>query len=406
VKERILEDWITTFLAYTEETEPPDLFKVWTAVSAICSCLQRKCWTQWEKQIYPNMYIILVGPPGIRKGTILGYSYDLLSKIGVKMCAESITREALVREFCNAAVNTDSYTDGEATAIHSSMTVFSSELTVFLGQNNLQLISDLNDWYDCKDTWEYRTKHQGNDIIDGVWLNLIGATTPTFLQSALPNDAVGGGLISRIVFIFGDKKSKLVPLPTITEREIKLREQLFCDLEAIYMLKGQFKLTEEYKAAYSDWYLAGEANPVFTDNNLKSYNERRATHLRKLSMVFSASRSNDLIIDLSDFIRARNLLEDTEKFMPFVFAGRGRAALSEILEDIIRELSMKKKLTVQHIMEKHYKDITNDDLDKIIRTLKAARIARVLRSGSSTILEFISKDERARLEAEDQPSEV
>ena len=60
---RKLNDWIDSYLEYTKNSEPPDLYKEWVAVSVVASILQRKCSLPWgDITFYPNMYIILVGP--------------------------------------------------------------------------------------------------------------------------------------------------------------------------------------------------------------------------------------------------------------------------------------------------------------------------------------------------------
>ena len=97
---RKLNDWIDSYLEYTKNSEPPDLYKEWVAVSVVASILQRKCSLPWgDITFYPNMYIVLTGPSGkARKSTAMGPGMKLLRDMGVKLAAESITREALIRE--------------------------------------------------------------------------------------------------------------------------------------------------------------------------------------------------------------------------------------------------------------------------------------------------------------------
>ena len=77
------------------------------------------------------MYIVLVGPSGCRKGTAMGPGYSFLRKVGAKLSAEATTREALIGslELCK---DTSVAPDGTSYD-HSSLTIFSQELTVFLG---------------------------------------------------------------------------------------------------------------------------------------------------------------------------------------------------------------------------------------------------------------------------------
>jgi len=242
-----MKDWIDTFLAYTDNTEPPLLYREWVAVSVVASALQRKCFLKWgHLKWYPNLYIVLVAPPGrARKGTAMGDGKQFLTKLGIPLAAEAITREALIREL---GKSTDTILRPEINKIimHSSLTVYSSELAVFLGKNNFQLLFDLTDWFDCADTWTYRTKNQGEDIINGVWVNLLGATTPELIQQSLPSDAIGGGLTSRIIFVFAGNKGKLVPFPSISPEQEKMFDELLIGIEEIKIRFGGFSFTKEY----------------------------------------------------------------------------------------------------------------------------------------------------------------
>jgi hypothetical protein len=344
------------------------------------------------------MYIVLVGPSGSRKGTAMRPAFELLNMLGIRMSAEAITREALIQELhgssnvdvADANIITDS--GGVGSQLDASLTIFSQELSVFLGQNNWQLISDLTDWFDCRDKWTYRTKNSGVNEIWGVWVNLFGATTPDFLQASLPQEAIGGGLTSRIVFVYGDKKSKLCPEPFITNAELVLREKLRHDLERINILTGEFAFTEQFRKKYREWYIAHSEKPPFADDdNLDGYNERRPLHLRKISMAISASRSDDMLLDVGDFDRALSILVETEKLMRFTFSGRGRAPLSVVLEKIVRLLTARGQLRASEILKLYYRDITHTDLEEMIRTLKGAKICTAASDGSDLILTYTPK---------------
>ncbi|MEG0299766.1 MAG: hypothetical protein RR609_09400, partial [Aurantimicrobium sp.] len=121
------------------------------------------------------MYIVLVAPAGrARKGTAMRPAQKYLTNLGTKLAASTVTREALIQTLEEAQ---DMIMDNhDKPYSHASLTIFSPELTVFLGYNNMQLMSDLTDWFDCADRWEYRTKNAGTSIITGVYINLIGAT--------------------------------------------------------------------------------------------------------------------------------------------------------------------------------------------------------------------------------------
>lgn len=356
------------YLKLTENSEPSRLYREWSAVSTIAAVLQRKCYSNWDKQIFPNMYIILVGPSGARKGTAMNQGYEFLSqpRFNVKMAAESTTREALIRRLKKHETTP---TVGGPAMAHSSLTVYSEEFAVFIGQNNLEFISNLTDWFDCKSPWKYETKTQGEDTVNGIWVNLLGATTPAIIKSVLPQDAIGGGLTSRIVFVYAPGKDKVVPFPMRTPEEWALFKVLADDLEQMSIMSGEFVPTADFCAHYGAWYVDHDKNPPFHDEKFEGYNQRRQLHLRKLAMIMSASRGNSREMVLEDFHRALDLLKRTERLMPKVFSSYGRLDTSGMIENILAKLAVRGSLTFKELLYDYKNDLTREELESIMTTL-------------------------------------
>lgn len=365
---RQIPDWIEGFMQMTDNSEPPVLYRKWAAIFTIGACLQRKCYLMWDKPTYPNLYVALVGPSGrCRKGTALNPAFRMLRAIGVPMSAEATTRESLIKQLAECK---ESYINDNGVPIeHCSLTVFSKELTVFLGYNQLTLISNLTDWYDCEDVWRYTTKNSGEFIIQGVWLHMIGATTPELLQSSLPRDAIGGGLTSRIIFVYEDKKAKSVPFPFPTMEEIELGVALEDDLQSILSLTGKFTISEDFLEYYADWYVRQSIAPPFEHVLFRPYFERRATHAMKLSMIMSASRSNSRVITALDLQKSISLLEETEIKMPNTFSGIGKAEKADVMAPVMAYLADHKRVDYRQLLKAFYFDADNEELKRIVATL-------------------------------------
>ena len=374
---RALPDWLDAYMEYTEDSEPPKMFHLWSAISTIASALQRKCYLRWGTlTFYPNMYIVLVAPSGkCRKGTAMDPARDLLDALALPLAAEATTREALIRALRDAnSTNFDPNTGDQQ--FHSSLTIHSKELTVFLGYDNKQLMMDLTDWFDCHNRWTYRTKTQGDDDIIGVWVNLIGATTPELIQTALPPDAIGGGLTSRIIFVFESRKYKTAIYPEPGDPE--LYRKIISDLERIHLMAGQFKVTDEFIDIWTQWYPDQEINPPNLGPNLSGYMERRPTHVMKLSMIMSASRSGDLIITGDDINKAIRIIQATEKKMPQVFSGVGKSQIISILPRIMSYIAEVKSITKPKLMERFLADIDDYMLDRVLKTLQTMRYINIV----------------------------
>jgi hypothetical protein len=374
------------------------LYKKWVGISVLAGCMRRKCVMQWGTiPFYPNMYIVLVGPSGkCRKGTAMSQGYDFLKEMNIKMAAESTTREALIQALQQS---NDTQVDPVTNKmyLHASLTIYSQELTVFLGYNNSQLMSDLTDWYDCRSTWTYRTKHQGTDEIIGVYVNLIGATTPELLQTALPRDAIGGGLTSRMIFVYEMRKSKTVVAPFQTKEEKELKELLMRDLDRICMLQGEFKATEEFIETWSQWYTAyDQGPPPFDDYRFAGYFERRPNHLMKLSCIMSAARTDSMVVDKCDFDKALDLLVETERRMPLTFSGVGKFQHSEMMERIMAAIHNAGETTIADLLWLFRADLSGWDLDKIIQSLEQMGQIQTAHTGSSTRVRATDKLRKER----------
>lgn len=325
----MLTDWVESYMDFTSNTEPPEGFRRWVALSTLASVMERKCVLNWGTEVfYPNMFIVLVGPPAARKGTAMRVGKSFLDALGIPVASDESSRQKLIKSLQESA-SVDQTEHGDMIH-HSSMTIHSSELTVFLGYGSREMLSMLCKWYDCENRYTYDTHARGKEEVPNVWVHLLGATTPGQLRAALPEDAVGSGFTSRVVFVYEEKKGKTVLKPSLSNEQIRLGELLAQDLAEIRNIVGEFVPTAEYEERYYSWYAESESKQVFLDPRLDYYVQRRPTHLFKLSMLCSASRGSSKILELEDLERAIDYLHEAEKDMPQVFSGVGANPLAAV----------------------------------------------------------------------------
>lgn len=380
---RSLPDWLDGYIKFTKETEPPLSYHIWTGLSIITGTLQRRVHFKWgHSKIYPNMYVILVGPSGqTRKGEALKIGRNFIDNLAIPTVSQSIIREALVRALAD---NLSSFPDPDTGLMewHCSAMCISPELSVFLGQKHIKFLADLTDWYDSEDVWTYETKHQGTDRLMGVCLNLLGATAPDWLPSILPQEAVGGGWTSRTIFVVEEYKGKVVADPNIVGINEDLKENLSADLEQIHLLTGQIVFSDKALASYIEWYKRQEAGikkgifPV-PDPRFAGYTARRATHIKKVCMALSASRGDDMIVTLEDFNRGVAILEATEKKMSRVFGGLGKARFADITNAVLNYIMARKKIRRSELLRRFRGDIDSWSLEQIERVLEQMKVIRI-----------------------------
>jgi len=377
---RELRNWIDSYVQYTDNTESPLIYHIWCSLSVIAGALQRRVYLKWGlgQVIYPNLYTVLIGPSGrTRKGVAIGIAKEFLKAVPhVTVTPESSSgRQAMILAMKRALRNFNDPSKNNKIEFHCAVTAFSEELAVFLGQGDIAYLSNLTDWYDSKDDWEYETVGRGKDSLQGLCLNLLGGTAPDWIQSMIPQEALGGGFTSRIIFVVEEHKRKIVPEHTVTKEEYDLHAKLSRDLERIALLAGEITFSPTAKNLYVNWYIgedikmANKEMPI-NDHRFAGYCERRATHLRKLMIICSVARGDSLVIEDEDFVAALKLLKGAEENMHKTFGGLGKARNSDQLEQIINYMKEVRISTREVVMRKFYRDIDLDTFMKIEETLE------------------------------------
>ena len=403
MSKRRLNDWISSYLTYVEDVESPTSYHIWTALGSIAGALERRVYAlRGGSRISPNQYIVLVGPSGrARKGASMEYARPLLEDVGVRLAPEQCTPSAIIGLMADDK-NVISYfsqeKEGQRLCFQTPYTCFAEELAVLLGQKNTDFLALLTNWYDNRPTWQRLTRKHKGELIVGPCFNLIAATAPDWLPYMFTKEAIGGGWMARTIFVVEERKRKIVAWPNPPDP--KLKEDLTHDLEQIRTLSGELEFAEGAVEDYETWYVTEEQKmmegaPSIPDPRLAGYNARRATHLWKVAMAVSASRSNDLLVTKRDFARAKLILESTEKKMPRVFGGIGSAPFAQATDAVLQFIMDQKRCTRAELLNALYGDIDMWILEKVEKVLEEMGAIRRIISGSKTSYEYIGADDRA-----------
>ena len=364
-----MSNWLKTYAEYTKDSEAPSIFHLWSGISVIASVLERKVWTPlMYENIYPNMYIILVAPPGrCRKSSAMSIGTRLLDKIeGICISSERITPEALIQDL---EASESCFHIGHRVHGHCSLTAVSKELGTFLSVNPEGMLKLLTDLFDSQvhDMWTYATKGAGVNRITGVWFNLLGATVPSFFTTRQTQESIGLGFTSRCVFVYADKRKK-----RSLNCDDSLSLELTRELEKIHELKGEFAFTPDAKETYESWYM-NLPNEHATIEALAPYYERKHVHALKLSIILSAAEGgNDMHITQGNVSSALSMLKTVENDMPRVFSGTGRSAMAPDIERISLQLERAERpLTESQIIQENYMHVNLDEIRLILQTLES-----------------------------------
>jgi len=367
-----------------ENTEPAKLFDIWTGYSVLSAALRRKVYLQLGRLTYfPNIYVVFVAEPGVaRKTQAVKYGVELLSTIPeIKMSSDSATKEAMTDDIFDSGL--DALMPDNINLRHSSLNIISKEFESFLGQKkeNTRMLMALTDLYDCPDEWSSRTRHSGSTKITRPWLNLIAATTPDSLASSLPASAVGGGLTSRILFIWADRKKRPVAIPSMTPKELILKDHLIKDLYVISRIAGEYVMTADCINRWQVWYDQFDEDEsgdrICTDKSFNGWYSRKPTFIIKIAILRSAAESDTRVVQWRHVEEALQAVRDVELVMGNAFKAIGKSEITGEVDTVLQLIRSAKHISEKQVMTTVWRDIDSSKFDNVIETLiKTGKVKR------------------------------
>lgn len=326
-------DWIESFLEHTNGISSPPLFRKWAAIGAIAGALERKVWVRTlGSRLYPNMYVVLVAPPGVGKTEVTWRVRKLWEGLeDHHIASTSVTKASMIDELAEANRR---WVDPKATnpVTHfNSLLLCINELGVLLPAYENEFMNTLTDLWDCKHYSERRRTSKIEIDIASPQLNLIAACTPSYLMHVLPEGAWDQGFLSRTMLIYSGERQlrSLFSESHVDEARDKILQEELMDIANLF---GEMAFTKE-AAERLDWFHLNDGPPKPDHPKLLSYNIRRTVHLLKLCTVASVSRSDKLVITLEDYERAFDWLVEAERYMPDIFKAMSQGGAGRTMEE-------------------------------------------------------------------------
>ena len=399
MEKRRLSDWLQAYLNYSEFSEAPELMHFWTGVSTLAGALRRRVWIEMGYfQWTPNFYIIFIAPPGIvSKSTTISIGMNLLHRIPeVHFGPDSVTWQRLAMSmsesltYCELPFQ-ENLPPGERILLPmSAVTLASSELGTFLDPHNREMIDFLVDLWDSKiGRWSKATKTQGEESVENPWLNIIACTTPAWMKENMPDYVIGGGFASRAVFVYADKKRRLIAYPSLEmpESHHQLGDDLTHDLTSISELIGEYRLTSEARVWGERWYEQHWTinRELLSDERMIGYMSRKQTHLHKLAMVLAASRHSYLQISPEELQLADGFVTTIERGMMHIFEHIGMNIQTRHTNTLLTTIRAAKHISQQKLYRLMFRRMSGEEFKQSLQALVAAGYV-TLRQESSDLM--------------------
>ena len=326
---------------------------------------------------YPQLYVILVGPPATGKSTAMEIGENLLLMIpDFPLTPSSTTREALLEVMQENKIEFS--LDGRNYFYHQAAT-FATELKGFIGGKHINesLIEIMTTLWN-RQVFEYRPKNSKKIVIPCPYFTLIGCCTLDWIQKNLKQDLITDGFARRTIFVVEEKPYKLIPWPSRSEEFVESYKRIKVDIKRINSIKGKFRLTEEAKELWRVLYLDKKGNAHKQDKMLQSYYGSRQELMLKVCMCLSAANSSIKIIDRGMMEIANLALEQSDVNLPKIYSGMGRNELRPYHDDISDLIRDKSIMSDAELLEKFKDDVRLSEyaeiMDILITTKKIVRI--------------------------------
>lgn len=321
--QRMCKDWLTSYIEYCEDFEPPAIFQRWMGILCLSVATGHRVWLEEANmRIWPNLYVVLVGPSGIGKGQAMREALPFLEKTGVPISPDKITIPKLTKVMAANAI------EDEELGLYTPYLIWAEELPSFLGQDAYKSgkLADLTTLYDCAGKWESGTKHQGDDIISQPYVCMGAGATASGLFDVVPGRSIGQGFTSRLMFVASNKYPlRVAEKPWYAAKHGKLLEALQWDIEIISRLRGAWKFSDYARVWWNDYYLH-RPNPTeeYGDERMQGYAARKPFYAKKLALLLAVSEApkeetEGQMVESEHLERAMFLLKDIDNSMTDVY---------------------------------------------------------------------------------------
>lgn len=302
-------NWLYSYLEMTEVSEAPETYHLWVGITCLSAAVRRRVWLpHGVEEIYPNLFIVLVGPSGSRKSTALGIGKKLINALEkpITQFGQKGTPQAVIQALAPKPIGPDERKESHGL-------ILASEFAEFLGPDAEKngMFAFLCNLYDSQDHWAYHTVGRGWEHIDYAYVVLLGASAPEQLQGLIPQRAVRGGFGARLIIIPGAMERCIPNPPTTPIIEHPTWVNLVHDLNLISELEGYFSVEDDAAEWFKWWYT--EARNVFHASPIMaSWEARKGTTIKKLAMLNAIAAGDELVITKDDYTTAQELLKSIE----------------------------------------------------------------------------------------------
>lgn len=274
--------FIGTYLRSNEQSETPEIYDFWCAVWSIGNIIGRRTHVNRPRApVFLNWYVVLVAESGItRKSTAVRTATELVRSN--KPHYADIIEGKTTPEKLEITLGLQTLSQSQAHGIISI-----SELVTFMGRDRATMAMPglLTDLYDSP-----LQRNAGGTVSGGgitmrnVFVSLLTASTPAWLQTSINPDVIAGGFTSRCIFVVSDRPKGRIAWPTITEGGVDELKAHIIRMQERLLAYPTIELSASALQTFTRWY---NNRQLHDDLYRTSFESREDAHVLRLAACLS-----------------------------------------------------------------------------------------------------------------------
>ena len=392
--------FIDLVLSSTSEYEAPRRFYYWAALSAVSAVLKDNVYFDMAKayKLYPNIYVLLYGPSGVRKGPAIALAEKVVKRVdNTRVINGRSSIEAIIKE-----LGTFTTRKGKDPLKDASGFVVASELSssIISNPSAMDIMTNLYDRIWNEGEWKYKLKVGESHTLNNPTITWLSGTNEALFKDFVPEKNIHGGLIGRMFMVSETKPHRLNSLmfnPQIVPNYDDMASLLF----PISQLKGEFEMDVGLREEIDKWYINFRTTiePQLMDET--GFVPRILDFIMKNAMLIAAGRRAELLL------KAEDIKEAMEVTLPLIVpTKRASQALKKVDPSkqeqrglVLHYLANCEGATCsrQTILKNLGLKLDHEDLDKVITLMLQMNVVSVQSLGGEVVYKLnLNKPEVAK----------
>ena len=375
----VTKGWFSQYLRWTHEHESPAQFHFGSAVAAIAATLGRRPRISWEARVtFANLYVLLVGPTGARKGSAIDRAVRLVSTAMGTRELHVLPSEGTHQGFASRL--RQRYIDVLLSRGWSDGLIVAPEFSVLVSkdQNKTDLVKWFTDWYDSPDVWERALRGEESFRLDNVCVSVLGGSNVDWLRT-MPKDSITGGFMPRfIIFDAEDKKGWTARPKFDTVVEANLISSLKTNLSELADTIGFSKEAGEYLDHWYEVELRAQYEAT-SDEKIRAWYARKQAAAMKLAVVWQMADGGDRAWVQQEYLqRARSVVDWGDAAVLSVYGALGVTPEGEASDAILTFLDRNGgRVSSRNLLRAFRGSYSRSRIKEACETLKAAGILKL-----------------------------